>query len=304
MIASLADAIGDTPLVRLSSLEAGTPGVELWAKLEWFNPGGSVKDRAAHGIVVDAIARGLVGPGAARALLDSTSGNTGIAYAWIGAALGARVALVMPENVSDARKRIARSFGAELIFSDPQEQSDGAIRLARKLAREAPDQFHYADQYSNAANPKAHELGTAREIWQQTAGRVTHFVCGIGTGGTVMGTGRGLKARNREVKVIAVEPAEPLHGLEGLKHMASSIVPPIYVEAELDRKLSITTDDGWDIADRLIRDEGLLAGHSAGAAAAGAMLVARELHAAGKQGVVVTLFPDRADRYLPPAPTP
>jgi cysteine synthase B len=245
-----------------------------------------------------------VGPGSPRALLDSTSGNTGIAYSWIGAALGVRVALVMPENVSEARKRIARSFGAEVIFSDPLEQSDGAIRLARKLAREQPDRFHYVDQYSNAANPRAHELGTAREIWEQTEGRVTHVVLGIGTGGTVMGTGRGLKARRADVQIVAVEPAEPLHGLEGLKHMPSSIVPAIYKEEELDRKMSIDTDEGWDMAERLQRDEGLLAGHSAGAAAAGALRVARELSHAGKAGLVVTLFPDRADRYLPPPEAP
>jgi cysteine synthase B len=300
-LASLAEAIGNTPLVRLASLEREAPGVEIHAKLEWCNPGGSVKDRAAHGIVLDAIARGLVGRGSARALLDSTSGNTGIAYAWIGAALGVPVALVMPGNVSEARKRIAHFFGAQIIYSDPLEQSDGAIRLARKLAAEEPARWHYADQYSNPANPGAHQTGTAAEIWEQTSGRVTHFVAGIGTGGTIMGVGRGLRARG-PVEVIAVEPAEALHGLEGLKHMPSSIVPHIYLENELDRKLSITTDDGWDMADRLIREEGLLCGHSAGAAAVGALLVARELAEAGRGGVVVTIFPDRADRYLPPPP--
>ncbi len=299
IVPSLAEAVGNTPLVRLRSLEEEAPGVEIRAKLEWFNPGGSVKDRAALAIVNDAIGRGLVGKGSPRALLDSTSGNTGIAYAWLGAALGVKVALVMPGNVSEARKRLARTFGAEVIFSDPQEQSDGAIRLARKLAGEQPDRFHYADQYSNEANPRSHELGTAREIWEQTEGRVTHVVLGIGTGGTVMGTGRGLKSRRADIQVVAVEPMEPLHGLEGLKHMASSILPPIYKEAELDRKLSIETEEGWDMAERLQRDEGLLAGHSAGAAAAGALRIARELSQAGRTGLVVTLFPDRADRYLP-----
>ena len=292
-IGSLTQAVGNTPLVRLRSLEP--PGVEIHAKLEWFNPGGSVKDRAALAIIQDAlpILRG-------RTLLDSTSGNTGIAYAWIGAALGVPVALVMPGNVSEARKRIARHFGARIIFSDPLEQSDGAIRLARKLAQEEPDKWFYADQYSNDANPRAHELGTAKEIWEQSGGRVTHAVIGIGTGGTIMGTGRGLKARRRDIQVVAVEPAEALHGLEGLKHMPSSIVPRIYKQSELDRKLSIPTDLGWDTAEQLVRDEGLLAGHSAGAAAAGAMQVARELSESGQRGVVVTLFPDRADRYLPP----
>ncbi len=292
-IDSLTQAVGNTPLVRLRSLEP--PGVEIHAKLEWFNPGGSVKDRAALRIIQEALPT-LRG----RTLLDSTSGNTGIAYAWIGAALGVRVALVMPGNVSEARKRIARHFGAEIIFSDPLEQSDGAIRLARKLAEDDPAKWFYADQYSNEANPRAHQLGTAEEIWSQTGGRVTHAVLGIGTGGTIMGTGRGLKAHRRDVQVVAVEPAEALHGLEGLKHMPSSIVPRIYKEAELDRKLSIETDLGWDVAERIIRDEGLLAGHSAGAAAAGAMQVARELSERGEGGVVVTLFPDRADRSLPP----
>jgi cysteine synthase B len=292
-IESLTQAVGNTPLVRLRSLEP--PGVEIHAKLEWFNPGGSVKDRAALAIIQDALPT-LRG----RTLLDSTSGNTGIAYAWIGAALGVPVALVMPGNVSEARKRIARHFGARIIFSDPLEQSDGAIRLARKLAQDEPDKWFYADQYSNDANPRAHELGTAKEIWEQSGGRVTHAVIGIGTGGTVMGTGRGLKARQRDVQVVAVEPAEALHGLEGLKHMPSSIVPRIYKESELDRKLSISTDLGWDTAERLVRDEGLLAGHSAGAAAAGAIQVANELSESGQRGVVVTLFPDRADRYLPP----
>jgi cysteine synthase B len=293
-IESLTQAVGNTPLVRLRSLEP--PGVEIHAKLEWFNPGGSVKDRAALSILQKALPT-LRG----RTLLDSTSGNTGIAYAWIGAALGVPVALVMPGNVSEARKRIARHFGAEILFSDALEQSDGAIRLARKLAADEPEKWFYADQYSNDANPRAHELGTAQEIWTQTGGRVTHAVFGIGTGGTIMGTGRGLKAHRREIQVVAVEPAEALHGLEGLKHMPSSIVPRIYKESELDRKLSIATDEGWDMAERLIRDEGLLAGHSAGAAAAGALQVARELSERGQGGVVVTLFPDRADRYLPPS---
>ncbi|MFL5310604.1 MAG: PLP-dependent cysteine synthase family protein [Myxococcales bacterium] len=304
IVDALAQAVGNTPMVRLRSLERETPGVEIWAKLDWLNPGGSVKDRAGLFIVQDAIERGLLGPGRARTLIDSTSGNTGIAYAWLGAALGVRVALVMPGNVSDARKQLTRAYGAEQIFSDPLEQSDGAIRLCRKLVAEAPERWFYADQYSNPMNPRAHEVTTAEEIWRDTKGRVTHFVAGIGTGGTIMGTARGLRRHSGAVQVIAVEPAEALHGLEGLKHMPSSIVPPIYREEELDRKLSISTDAGWDMAERLVSDEGLLAGHSAGAAAVGALQVARELAASGRPGVVVTLFPDRADRYLPPPDTP
>jgi len=297
ILESLAGAVGNTPMVRLASLERDAPGVEIWAKLDWLNPGGSVKDRAGLFILRDALERGRL---AGRTLIDSTSGNTGIAYAWIGAALGVPVALVMPENVSPARKQLTRAYGARQIFSDPLEQSDGAIRLCRKLVAEEPDRWFYADQYSNPMNPRAHLETTAQEIWGDTEGRVTHFVAGIGTGGTIMGTGRGLKAHKASVRVIAVEPAEALHGLEGLKHMPSSIVPPIYREEELDRKLSVPTDSGWDMAERLIADEGLLAGHSAGAAAVGALQVARELSQAREAGVVVTLFPDRADRYLPP----
>jgi S-sulfo-L-cysteine synthase (O-acetyl-L-serine-dependent) len=302
IIDTVADAVGNTPMVRLRSLEIEAPGVQIWAKLDWLNPGGSVKDRAGLFIMRDALKRGLVGPGKPRTLIDSTSGNTGIAYAWIGAALGIRVALVMPENVSEARKQLTRAYGAEQIFSDPLEQSDGAIRLCRELVAAEPDRWFYADQYSNPGNPGAHERTTAEEIWRDTGGAVTHFVAGIGTGGTIMGTGRGLR-RHGTVRIIAVEPAEALHGLEGLKHMPSSIVPPIFREEELDEKLSISTDAGWDMAERLINEEGLLAGHSSGAAAVGALQVARELSRANKAGVIVTLFPDRADRYLAAAAT-
>jgi S-sulfo-L-cysteine synthase (O-acetyl-L-serine-dependent) len=302
IVDTLASAVGNTPMVRLRSLDRETPGVQIWAKLDWLNPGGSVKDRAGLFIIRDALERGLVGPGKSRTLIDSTSGNTGIAYAWLGAALGVRVALVMPDNVSEARKQLTRAYGAEQIFSDPLEQSDGAIRLCRELVANEPDHWYYADQYSNPQNPRAHEQTTAEEIWRDTRGAVTHFVAGLGTGGTVMGTGRGLR-RHGAVRVIGVEPAEALHGLEGLKHMPSSIVPAIYREEELDEKLSVSTDAGWDMAERLIADEGLLAGHSAGAAAVGALQVARQLAEAKSPGFVVTLFPDRADRYLPPAPT-
>jgi S-sulfo-L-cysteine synthase (O-acetyl-L-serine-dependent) len=296
---TLAQAVGNTPMVRLRSLERETPGVQIWAKLDWLNPGGSVKDRAGLFIVRDALERGLVGPGNPRTLIDSTSGNTGIAYAWLGAALGVRVALVIPENVSEARKQLTRAYGAEQIFSDPLEQSDGAIRLCRELVAAEPHRWFYADQYSNPWNPRAHEQTTAEEIWRDTAGTVTHFVAGIGTGGTIMGTARGLR-RHAPVRIVAVEPAEALHGLEGLKHMPSSIVPPIYREEELDEKLSVSTDAAWEMAERLVADEGLLAGHSAGAAAVGALQVARRLAGAKALGVIVTLFPDRADRYLSP----
>jgi cysteine synthase B len=298
-VAHAALLIGNTPLLKLERIPLETPGVEVWAKLEYFNPGGSVKDRAAWQMVKDALADGSFEKG--RVLIDSTSGNTGIALAWIGAALGFPVTLVMPANVSAARKRITAAYGATLIYSDPLEGSDGAIRHARRVIDADPGRYYYPDQYGNPSNPRAHYLTTAPEIWAQTGGRVTHFVAGIGTTGTVIGTGRRLKELNPKIQIVAVEPAEPMHGLEGLKHLASSIVPPIYDARVHDRKLSITTDAGWDMTDRLLKDEGLALGHSSGAAMAGAMEVARELHARGEQGVVVTVFCDRADRYFEPS---
>jgi S-sulfo-L-cysteine synthase (O-acetyl-L-serine-dependent) len=298
-VRSLAELVGRTPLVRIRRIGAHLRGIEIYAKLEFFNPGGSVKDRAALQIISDAEAEGRLDR--SRTLIDSTSGNTGVAYAWIGAALGLKVALVMPSNVSAARKQITRALGAQIIYSDPMEGSDGAIRHVRQLVAQAPDRYFYSDQYANPSNPRAHYLTTAPEIWEQTGGKVTHFVCGIGTSGSVMGTGRRLKELRPDVQVIAVEPLEPMHGLEGLKHMGSSIVPPIFDEAQLDEKLPVPTDAGWDMAERLLAEEGLSLGHSSGAALAGALIVAERLHAQGREGVVVTLFPDRADRYLEPA---
>jgi len=296
---SVARLVGHTPMVRMRRIGAEFPGVSIFAKLEFFNPGGSVKDRPALKMILDAEADGRLSR--EKTIIDSTSGNTGVAYAWIGAALGYRVTLVMPSNVSIARKQIISAYGAEIVYSDPMEGSDGAIRLVRKLVAEQQDQYFYPDQYSNASNPLAHELSTAPEIWHQTRGAVTHFVCGIGTSGSVMGTGRGLKKLRQEIQVIAVEPAEPFHGLEGLKHMPSSILPAIYLEQELDEKLSISTDEGWEMSERLAAEEGLFVGHSGGAALVGAIRVAARLHARGETGTVVTLFPDRADRYFEPA---
>ncbi|HLL54368.1 MAG TPA: cysteine synthase family protein [Myxococcaceae bacterium] len=298
-VPSVARLVGNTPLVRLRRIGSEFPGVRLLAKLEFFNPGGSVKDRAALQMILDAEREGRISKD--KILIDSTSGNTGVAYAWLGAALGYRVALVLPSNVSAARKQITSAYGAELIYSDPMEGSDGAIRLVRKLVDEQPDRYFYPDQYSNESNPLAHYLTTAPEIWEQTSGAVTHFVCGIGTSGSVMGTGRRLKELRRDIQVVAVEPAEPFHGLEGLKHMSSSIVPGIYKEQELDEKLSVGTDEGWDLSDRLAAEEGLFVGHSGGAALAGALRIARRLHERGEAGTVVTLFPDRADRYFEPS---
>ena len=292
----ITDLIGDTPIVRLHSFESDTPGVEIWAKCEFFNPGGSVKDRAAYQMIRDAIRNGQLVPG--KTIIDSTSGNTGVAYSVIGGAMGFPVTLVMPGNVSWARRKITEAFGTKLIFSDPMEGSDGAIRLCRKIVEENPDQYFYPDQYSNLSNPLAHYNSTGREIWEQTEGRVTHFVTGIGTTGTVMGTGRRLKEYRRDIEVYAVEPADSLHGLEGLKHMASSIVPAIYHPEEIDGILPMDTDEAWDVSERLAKHEGMLVGHSSGASLAGGVRVAKRLAAAGKTGVIVTLFPDRAERYF------
>lgn len=301
-LGAVVEHVGNTPLVRVRRCLPELPRVSIWAKLEWFNPGGSVKDRAARGIVEDALRDGRMRRD--RPLIDSTSGNTGIAYAMVGAALGYPVSLVMPENVSSARKRITRAYGAEQIFTDPLEQSDGAIRQVRRLVAAESERYFYPDQYSNDSNPSAHARTTAREVWAQTEGGITHFVAGLGTTGTIMGVHRGLKAIDPRVQVVAVEPKEALHGLEGLKHMASSIVPAIYDEGVLDRKLSVSTDDGWEWSERLCKEEGLLAGHSAGAALAGALLIARELVARGEPGCIVALFPDRADRYYEAPPGP
>jgi S-sulfo-L-cysteine synthase (O-acetyl-L-serine-dependent) len=294
----ITDLVGNTPLLRLRNAGAEYPNIELYAKLEYFNPGGSVKDRPALQIILDAQQSGQLSSG--KTLVDATSGNTGVAYAWIGAALGIPVTLVVPGNVSVARKQVASAYGAQLIYSDSMEGSDGAIRHVRKLVQSEPKRFFYADQYSNESNPRAHYLGTGREIWEQTQGRITHFVCGLGTGGTIMGTGRRLKEYNRQIQVIGVEPLEALHGLEGLKHMPSSIIPAIYREEELDQKLSISTESGWDAAARVLDQQSLLVGHSAGAALVGSLVVAQRLAQQGRPGVIVTLFADRGERYLGP----
>lgn len=294
----ITDLVGDTPLVRLHHIERDCPGVELWAKCEFCNPAGSVKDRAALRIVRDALARGQLGPGAR--LLDSTSGNTGIAYAMVGAALGVPVTLVMPENVSAPRKQVTSAYGVEIIYSSPMEGSDGAIRLAKELAAGRPDRYFYADQYSNPNNPLAHYHGTGLEIWAQTEGRVTHFVTGIGTSGTVVGTSRRLRELSPRVRCVAVQPDDAMHGLEGMKHLPSSIVPQIYDPAPLHDTIWMPTDEGWDMSERLAREEGLFVGHSSGGNVAAARRVGRALAAAGERGVVVTILCDRGDRYFVP----
>ncbi|HLU68489.1 MAG TPA: cysteine synthase family protein [Kofleriaceae bacterium] len=293
---SVLDLIGNTPLIRLRSVERRAGGgVEIWAKCEFENPGGSVKDRAARQMILDALADGRL---AGKTLIDSTSGNTGVAYSMIGAALGIPITLVMPANVSVARKNITRAYGTELVFSSELEGSDGAILLAQKMVDQEPDRYFYPNQYANPSNPKAHYLGTGAEILRALGDRITHFAAGVGTTGTIMGTGRRLKEHDRPIEVVAIEPDDALHGLEGLKHLPSSIVPAIWQpEGVVDRMLPIPTDEAWDAADLLCREEGVFVGHSAGANVAGACRVARE---AGPGAVVVTVLPDRGDRYFAP----
>lgn len=292
-VASVLDLVGNTPLVRINNITRDIPeGVEVYAKLESYNPGGSVKDRAALSMIEDAERNGRLTRD--KILLDSTSGNTGIAYAWICAVKGYHAKLCVPENVSSERKKILNAYGAEVVYSNPLEGSDGAIRLAWKIYVEDPDRYCKLDQYNNPSNPIAHYKNTAAEIIEQTGGEVTHFVATIGTGGTIMGTGRGLKEYNKDIQVVAVEPDSPLHGLEGLKHMESSIVPGIYHEEELDSKVPAPTEESYDLAKRLAREEGLLVGQSSGAALWGAIEVAKTL----EKGVVVTIFPDGGDKYL------
>jgi S-sulfo-L-cysteine synthase (O-acetyl-L-serine-dependent) len=293
---SLESRIGNTPLVRLKRVVSTLPGVALLGKAEWNNPGGSVKDRAAFAMVREAIAEGRLGPG--KAILDATSGNTGIALAMLGAALGFPVVLAMPANVSPERKRILKAYGAQVEWTKPDESSDGAIRRARELAGNDPKRFCYLDQYSNEANWRAHYDTTGLEIWKQTEGRVTHFVAGLGTSGTFMGTTRRLKELNRDIVAVSMQPDSPFHGLEGLKHMATSIVPGIYDPHLADRALEVETEAAYAMAKQLAREEGLLVGISAAAAVTAAAGVAREEAAAGRSAVIVTVLPDSADKYL------
>ena len=297
-IESVVEAVGDTPLVRLRVVTKNAPDVPVYAKLEFENPGGSVKDRAALRMIQKALEDGSLRPG--KTLIDSTSGNTGVAYSLFGAALGIPVKLVMPSNVSKARKDIARAFGTEIIFSDPLEGSDGAIVIAKKMAAEDPERLFYPDQYANPNNPLAHYHGTGVEILRDVGDQITHFVAGLGTSGTMMGTARRLKEHHRPIRCVAVEPDSPMHGLEGLKHMATSLVPAIYDPKGHDELYPVSTEDGWDMADRLAREEGLHVGHSSGANIFCAVKIAEKLQAEGKPGCVVAIVADRGDRYFSP----
>jgi S-sulfo-L-cysteine synthase (O-acetyl-L-serine-dependent) len=294
---SLVDRIGNTPLLRLDALTRDLPGIALLGKAEWYNPGGSVKDRAAAGIVAEGRRSGQLRPG--KSLLDATSGNTGIAYAMLGAAEQFPVTLCMPENVSRERKQILSGYGANIIYTDPGDGSDGAIRKARELVAQDPEKYFYADQYSNDANWKAHYHGTANEIWQQTQGRVTHFVAMLGTSGTFVGTTRRLKELNPRVQCISLQPDSSFHGIEGAKHMASAIVPKIYDATLADQNLEISTEDAYAMARNMSRNAGLLVGISAAAAVVGCLKIARELPLKrGQEAVIVTILCDSGDKYL------
>jgi cysteine synthase B len=290
----LLSRVGGTPLLRLRRVARDVPaGVEVWAKAEHLNPGGSVKDRAALAMVLEGEREGRLAPG--KTILDATSGNTGIAYAMIGAARGYRVALCLPRNAGAGRKRILRAYGAELVETDPTRSTDGAQLVAREMAARDPDKYFYPDQYNNPANWRAHYEGTAPEIWEQSAARVTHFVAGLGTTGTFVGTTRRLKEYDPRVRAVAVQPDSPLHGLEGLKHLATAIVPGIYDAALADEHATVTTEDAQEMRRRLAHEEGLLVGTSSGANVFAALRLARTLPGGS---VVVTVLCDGGERYL------
>lgn len=286
------DLIGRTPLVRLPHFEREVPGVELYAKAEWQNPGGSVKDRAAFRMISDGEASGRMRPGLT--IVDATSGNTGIAYAMVGAARGYKVKLCLPENASPERKLILRAFGAELVLTSPLEGTDGAIREVRRIVAEHPEKYFYPDQYSNDSNWRAHFDTTGPEIIEQTNGRITHFVAGLGTSGTFVGTSRRLKQFNPAIQTISFQPDSPFHGLEGLKHMETALVPAIYDPSLADEDLRVSTEEAHQLVRRLAREEGLMVGISSGAALAASLAVGRRL----ESGVIVTVFPDGAEKYL------
>jgi len=292
-VESIIDLIGGTPLLEIRKITRGlSPGVRVFAKLEGFNPGGSVKDRPALKMIQEGIKSGQLKKG--KTIIESSSGNTGIAMAMIGGAMQFPVELVMPENVSIERKRIVAAYGAKAIYSDPMEGSDGALLLCREILEKDPKKYFKPDQYFNSMNSQAHYETTGPEIFRQTHGEITHFVAGIGTGGTIMGCERYLKEQNPRIRIVAVEPDDALHGLEGLKHMASSIVPGIYHEEELDEKIPVSTEDAYTMVYRINQEEGVLVGQSAGAALHVTLQIAKKL----RSGTLVTVFPDFGGKYL------
>ena len=291
-IDSIIDLIGNTPLIKLNQFSELSSDKKIYIKAEWFNPGGSIKDRAALSMIKEGIKKGSLTK--EKTIMDSSSGNTAIAYAMIGSALGFKVELVTPENINIERKKTLEAYGAKIIYSSPFEGSDGAILEARKLARNFPDKYFMPDQYNNIANPLAHYQTTGPEIWDQTNGEITHLISGIGTSGTVMGTGRYLKSMNEKIKIVGVQPDEPLHGLEGLKHIPSSIVPGIYNEDELDILYNANTEKSYLIMEKLMQLEGMFVGHSGGAVVLSALEILRESDAAN----IVCVIPDGGYRYL------
>ena len=288
--------IGNTPLLKLSTLTRDLPGIEIYGKAEYFNPGGSVKDRPALNMIREGERSGQLIPG--KTIIDSTSGNTGIAYAMIGAALGYPVKLCLPSNASIERKRILQAYGAQIVYTDPAQGSDGAIRKVREIVANDPERYFYPDQYNNPANWQAHFETTAPEILTQTEGRITHFIAALGTSGTFVGVTRRMHQDARSVECLSAQPSTGFHGLEGLKHMQTSIVPGIYDAALASENLWLETEDAYKMVKRLAREEGLLVGISAGANMSAAVQVAQRLHSAGKQGVIVTILCDSADKYL------
>lgn len=291
----LLDRIGNTPLLKIERVTAEFPNVDFYAKAEWFNPGGSVKDRAAYSMIRDGERTGRLRPG--KIILDATSGNTGIALGMIGAALGYRVKLCLPTSASPERKAILQAYGVDVVFTPGEQGTDGAIRRVREIYDADPGKYFYVDQYGNPANPAAHYSTTAPEIWEQTGGRITHFVAGLGTSGTFVGVTRRLRQFNPRIRCISVQPDSGFHGLEGLKHMPTAIVPAIYDENLADENLEVRTEDAQQITKRLAREEGLLVGVSSGAALYACMEIARRL-SRGERAVIVTVFPDSGEKYL------
>jgi cysteine synthase B len=291
----LLDRIGNTPLLRLERIVAAFPNIEFCAKAEWFNPGGSVKDRPAYSMIREGERTGALRPG--KIILDATSGNTGIAYAMIGAALGYRVKLCLPSSASPERKQILEAYGVEIVYTPGDEGTDGAIRRVHEIYESDREKYFYPDQYSNPANPAAHYRTTAPEIWQQTQGRITHFIAGLGTSGTFIGTTRRLKELNPAIRCVSFQPDSGFHGLEGLKHMATAIVPRIYDSKLADEDIAVRTEDAQQLVKRLAREEGILAGVSSGGALWASVEIARRLPPS-EHAVIVTVFPDSGEKYL------
>ena len=292
---SLLEQIGNTPLLHLANIGQEFPNIDIYAKAEWFNPGGSVKDRPALSMIEAGFDNGLLSPG--KTIIDATSGNTGIAYAMIGAALGYGVKLCLPENASVERKRILRAYGAELVMTSGDLGTDGAIRRVREIVESNPHMYYYPDQYSNPANWQAHYRGTAGEIWEQTGGRITHFVASLGTSGTFVGTTRRLRELKPSVQCVSLQPDSSFHGLEGWKHMSSALRPAIYDETLADENLEVRTEEAYRMVKRLAREEGILASPSSAAALVGSLEVAKRVPA-GERALIVTVFPDSAAKYL------